>query len=263
MKSIIKVTRKITILLFIYSLLNVANAAVIHWADWTSGTNTSAQGEFVTPTSQIDISYENTQGIAFLQKGVGIDFYRNLQDISISPYTSDFVDNIPPPAEMVALQYQGTQTLSFSETVANPVFAYVSLNRNGYAFDQDFEILSVGDGVDNLPGYWGTGTSYKEVVDLGSGVMEYRLLGTGEPHGTLRFTGAFDEVSWQSLSNEYWNGFTVGIEGTAEEIFNDYPGGSNGGSGGVVDVAEPGTLGMFALGLIVLGFKRLKNRALI
>lgn len=56
------------------------------------------------------------------------------------------------------------------------------------------------------------------MVDLGGGNFEYQLLGTGEPHGTIRFLGAFDTVSWRSLSNEFWNGFTVGIEDTAQEI---------------------------------------------
>ena len=60
------------------------------------------------------------------------------------------------------------------------------------------------------------------VVDLGNGVFEYRLiannLGGSEPQGTLHFTGAFDTVSWRSLADEYWNGFTVGVQGTAAEV---------------------------------------------
>ena len=103
-----------------------------------------------------------------------------------------------------------------------PCSRSVSLNRNGYAFDQDFEILSLG-GVDgNACGYWGCGGAVKEVVDLGGGVIEYRLIannvGGTEPHGALRFTGAFDTVTWRSLTNEYWNGFTVGVQGTAIEV---------------------------------------------
>jgi len=50
------------------------------------------------------------------------------------------------------LQFAGSQTLSFSQTVANPVFAYVSLNGNGYAFlNQNFDILSFGAGSPRLP----------------------------------------------------------------------------------------------------------------
>ena len=119
---------------------------------------------------------------------------------------------------MIALQFAGSQTLTFSQTIANPVFSYVSLNGNGYAFNQDFDILSFGDGTVRSPGYWGVGTSSKNVVDLGGGNFEYQLIGTGEPHGTIRFTGAFDTVTWRSLSNENWNGFTVGVQGTSVEV---------------------------------------------
>ena len=141
------------------------------------------------------------------------------RDASRSPFTSAQVDNIPTASEMIALNSAGTQTLKFSEAIANPVFSYVSLNGNGYAFDQPFEILSVGDGTDNDSGFWEAGSSSINVVDNGGGDIEYQLLGSGEPHGTIRFLGSFDTVSWLSLSNETWNGFTVGIEGTSVEVF--------------------------------------------
>jgi len=203
-----------------------ADAVTINWTDWTSGGSTNGftgYGTIVTPTSTVNVTYNNPQGIGFFQASGGIDYWQNNRsgrNPATSPYTSSFVDNIPTGTDIVALSYAGIQTLSFSETIANPVFSYVSLNGNGYAFNQDFEILSYGSPVDgNDCGYWGCGTSYKSIVDLGGGNIEYRLLGTGEPHGTLRFTGAFDTVSWRSLTNEYWNGFTVGIQGTAEEVF--------------------------------------------
>ncbi len=120
------------------------------------------------------------------------------------------VDNRPTGSDIIALQFAGTQTLQFSETIANPVFAFVSLNRNGYAFDQDFEILSIGGTDGHACGYWGCGGATKVVVDLGGGNFEYQLnannVGGTEPHGTLRFTGAFDTVTWRSSSNEFWNG---------------------------------------------------------
>ena len=150
------------------------------------------------------------------------DYFQNHLGASGSPYTSDVVANIPTAGEMIGLSRAGSQSLSFTEAIANPFFSYVSLNGNGYAFDQDFDILSFGAnteaGGNNYNGYWGPGTSYKSVVTVG-GVPEYQLLGTGEPHGTIRFKGAFDTVTWRSLSNEHWNGFTVGVEGTKAEVF--------------------------------------------
>ena len=229
------------------------SAAPVFWTDWTSGSNTAGftgLGTITTGTSTVDVTYNNPQGIAFFQSGGGIDYYQNNRsgrDPATSPYTSALVDNIPTGTDIVALRFAGTQTLSFSETIANPVFSYVSLNGNGYAFDQDFEILSFGNASDgNDCGYWGCGTSFKNIVDLGGGVFEYQLLGTGEPHGTIRFTGAFDTVSWRSLSSENWNGFTVGVQGTAAEVF---------------PVPEPSTFALLGIALAGMGFMRRKNQA--
>ncbi|MDA0264821.1 MAG: choice-of-anchor C family protein [Chloroflexi bacterium] len=197
----------------------------IFWTDWTGTFSGGAgQGTITTGTSTVGVTYSNPQGISFYQPAGGIDYYANnffgtSRDPATSPFTSVVVQNIPTGTDIVGLQYAGSQTLTFSEIIANPVFSYVSLNGNGYGFDQDFEILSFGDPSDgNDCGYWGCGTSYKNVVDLGGGAFEYQLLGTGEPHGTIRFLGAFDTLTWRSLSNETWNGFTVGVQGTAAEV---------------------------------------------
>ena len=193
--------------------------ATIYWTDWISGSNSQVEGTITTGSSKLNVTYKNPQGIKFFLDGIGseTDYWqngRNGRDPQTSPYTSDLVDNIPTGTDLIGLNLAGEQTLTFSETIANPVISYVSLNNNGYAFDQDFEILSVGGVNGRSPGFWGSGTSYKKVVDLGGGKLEYQLLGTGEPHGTIRFTDSFDSLSWRNLNNESWNGFTVGIEGT-------------------------------------------------
>ncbi|WP_412971787.1 PEP-CTERM sorting domain-containing protein [Glaciecola sp. MF2-115] len=226
-----KLSRVLSTFVLITGCANVG-AAEIFWTDWLGSdtdpsTGFESSGTITTNTSVINVTYTNANGISFYQSSGGTDYWQNARsgrNAANSPYTSAEVDNIPTGTDIIALRYAGNQTLVFSEAIANPVFSYVSLNGNGYAFDQDFDILSVG-GVDgNSSGYWGSGTSFKETVDVGNGVLEYRLLGTGEPHGTLQFKGAFDTVTWRSLSNENWNGFTVGVVGTAAEVFpNDIP----------------------------------------
>lgn len=234
-------------LTFTLMLTTSAHAVLIEWADWTSVPNgTTILGKITTPTSTVNVAYTNPQGVGFANiTGGGTDYWTNnfgVRDASDSPYTSTFVDNIPTGTDIIALRHSGTQSLFFSETIANPVFSYVSLNGNGYAFDQDFEILSFGNAIDgNDCGYWGCGTSFKDVVEVNPGIFEYRLLGTGEPHGTLRFTGAFDTVSWRSLSDEYWNGFTVGVQGTAAEVFPDTRPSA---------VPEPASIALFATGMV-------------
>ena len=240
-----------------------ASAAPVFWTDWVGsdtdpGPGFIGQGTITTSTSTVNVTYTNARGIGFYQPSGGIDYWIPRIPVSNSPYTSALVDNPPTGTDIVALRFAGNQTLSFSQTNANPVFSYVSLNGNGYAFlNQDFDILSFGAGLaaaapgDNSCGYWGCGTSFKNIVDLGGGNIEYQLLGTGEPHGTIRFTGAFDTLTWRSLSNEFWNGFTVGVQGTAAEVFPPGPVPS--------PVPEPSTwllLAIGCVGLFALGWRR-------
>lgn len=241
-----------------------AHAVPFYWTDWTgsdldAGTGFMAQGTITTPTSSVTATYTNPQGIGFYQPSGGTDFYTGGSG-STSPYTSSLVDNRPTGSDIIALQYRGSQTLQFSEAIANPVFAFVSLNFNGYAFNQDFEILSLG-GVDgNACGYWGCGGASKVIVDLGGGNFEYQLnsnnIGGTEPHGTIRFLGTFDTLTWQSTSNEFWNGFTVGVQGTAVEVCEidpTLPGCNN------TSVPEPGTLALAALGIFGLVWSRRRH----
>lgn len=226
-----------------------ASAAPIFWTDWT-GANTATSGfqgngTITTNTTVINVTYTNPQGIGFYDTGGGTDYWVGGAGAT-SPYTSSAVDNRPTNSDIIALRYQGSQTLTFSQAIANPVFAFVSLNGNGYAFNRDFDLLSLG-GVDgNACGYWGCGGASKVVVDLGGGQFEYRLnsnnIGGSEPHGALQFKGAFSSVTWRSTSNEYWNGFTVGVQGSAIEVFPEIP--------------EPASLALLALGLLALGAAR-------
>ena len=144
-------------LAFVMTSAQVADASTVYWTDWQTslpGNNFTGAGDFTafgtitTPTTAVAVTYHNAQGIAFYQTGAPgqPDYFQagGGRFPATSPYTSALVDNIPTAAEMIALQYAGNQTLSFSQAIANPVFSYVSLNGNGYSFNQDFDILSVG-----------------------------------------------------------------------------------------------------------------------
>lgn len=194
------------------AISGLAAADPVFWTDWQSSNPNAVgfqgYGVITTGTSTVNVTYTNRQGIGFYDTGGGTDYWA-----AGNPYTSAAVDNRPTGSDQIALSHAGPQTLQFSQAIANPVFAFISLNGNGYGFDRDFDILSVGCG------HWGCGSVSKNVINHGGGVFEYQLIGSGEPHGAIRFKGSFDTVTWNSLTDEYWNGFTVGVQGTAAEVF--------------------------------------------
>ncbi|MDP3288372.1 MAG: PEP-CTERM sorting domain-containing protein [Methyloversatilis sp.] len=200
------VRRTLVVLGLLSQALIVApsNAAPVNWVNWTSGTagaSGSATGVLNIGESTVDVDYSGE--IAFIQTAGGINYWN-----PSSPYISALVDNAPDTTDIIALSRATSKTLSFSVPVQDLFFAVVSLNGNGYRFDQDFEVVGFG------AGYWGNGTLTR--AELGGG--QFQLNGTGEPHGVIRFTGAVSSITWTSLTNENWNGFTVGTYGIAPPI---------------------------------------------
>jgi PEP-CTERM motif len=203
-----------------------AFCAPVIWVDWTSGTNGaagSAEGTIdlgVPGPDGADLSVNYTGEIGFIQTSGGTNYWTGPN----TTYQSPLVDNRPGTDDIIALSRATSKTLSFSAAIDNLFFAVVSLNGNGYEFNEDFTIVSFG------PGYWGNGILTKQ--DMGNG--KFRLIGSGEPHGVIRFDKAVSTITWTSLTNEFWNGFTVGTYGLA-----DPP----------PAVPEPGIVALFALGL--------------
>ena len=203
----------------------VSSAGVITWTDWQSavaGSNGSASGTI----GSVGVSY--TGDVTFAQLGTGRNYWTEGDP---APYTGNSViDNAPTASEMIAMSLSGiTNTITFSETVINPIITIVSQGQLGrpvtYDFDTAFTVLSEGRG------YWGDG-SYTE----GPGdTLEGREL-----HAAIQFNGAVNSLSWTAAPGEYWHGITVGL---GQQL---------------VAVSEPASIALLALGLI--GFTRRKVR---
>ena len=216
-------------------LPKAAIADPVRWTDWSSaraGPNGDAVGKIALGDgSSIDVTYRGQ--LAFWDAPGSNSYWQD----GGGAYTSAAVDNGPGNSGMLALSRLGTRTLAFSEAVDNLFFALIDLNGGGYEFDHDFTIESSG------AGNRGSGGFRKEVTADG----KYRLVGSGDPHGVIRFNDAIASISWTSLANETWNGFTVGTYGVAEEP---------------QPVPEPASWALMGLGVLLVGCKRRARRSL-
>jgi hypothetical protein len=205
-----------------------ANAKTIDWVDWTKAGDGIAYGTLDNGT--IDVTYRGSY--AFFQDGVTGNLTNYWSQGNPAPYTNNsVVENAPTPSEGIALNIAGSKTILFSQEILNPVFAFNSWNGSngqGIDFGTPVTILSTGRG------YWGEGGI--ESAFGGNGWITT----WGEPHGVVQLMGTFSSITFTDLSNEYWHGFTVGIEGVADNT-----------------VPEPATIILLGFGLVGLaGFQK-------
>ncbi|PHQ32232.1 YDG domain-containing protein [Rhodopirellula bahusiensis] len=225
---------------------------VYHWVDWTtwdSNTNT-ATGTITVGADEITVTYHNPQGIYGIQTSGGTNYWTGRSGATFageSPYVSSSVANGPSTSDLIQLQYAGSQTLTFSESVENLAFSIVSMNGNGYGFDQDFAIESYSGLNGAGPGFFGAGTMTKAIVgdtfQLNDGGVNSASDGNNsEPHGTIRFGNAFNELTWNSLSDETWNAFSVGVSGTSSTAGSVQFDGAVGSNAALGDISVNGAI---------------------
>lgn len=187
-------------------------SASITYTDWTSATTGaagSAAGTITLPSAQvIGLSYSGD--VSFAQTdGTGVNYWAQS---SPAPYNNNAynaysgVANMPADSDIVALRRAtgaASNVLSFSQPVTDPILLVLSIGQPGYTvrydFDQDFTILSSGNG------HWGgsaAGSLFEEAGDVLRGV---------EGHGAIQFLGTYSTISWTVDPAENWHGFTVGI----------------------------------------------------
>lgn len=187
--------------------------------------------------NNVTVSYSGQ--IAFTQVSGGTNYWTE-PNAAARPYTGGEVSNAPPAADIIAMSQASSRTLTFSESVTDIYFAYISINGNGFTFNRDFDIISEG------AGFWGNGAVQK--VNNGNGTYSLNSvpgspLGS-EPHGIIKLKGSFTSVEWSSAANEFWYGFTVGATARTADLPPDN------------SVPEPSTYALVGAALLAVSVLR-------
>ncbi len=169
--------------------------ASAYWTDWTSAAASSVSGTLSVGSSNVSVVYSGPYSGA--QTAGGTNYW--LPNV----YTSATVPNGPPDSDIIQLSTGGTKTITFSQSVSNPLIGLVSWNGNTVNFGAPISVLS------NGCGYWGCGTPV--INGAGTG-----FFGNGEVHGVIQLLGDYTSITFTDTS-EGWHGITVGVLGVTPD----------------------------------------------
>lgn len=221
---------KYLLLLCSFFYAQISNAATISWVDWSYIDSTNFSGD----VNGVNVSFSGDHyDFHYPVSGGSTNFWNHPASVADNTYTaSPTVENGPSDSDIIVMREAGTRTITFDQAVVNPVMSILSMGSSStavqYAFDSDFDILSVGAGTFDPSG---NGTLEELSGNILSGV---------EGHGLIQFTGTFTSISWTSNVYEDFHGIQIGVESTV--------------------VPVPAAAWLFASGLIgLLGFSRRNN----
>ena len=178
-----------------------ARADNIAWATWTTGTSGnpgSAAGTVSTAKyGTINVTYSGQTSGLFAPDWT-----------PTSTFTGGVVGNAPP-ANSKGVQIEGgqsyTETITFSQTVADPIFAVWSLGAGGapatfvFTAGEPFTVQGGGPSTE----YGGT------PLIISSGAVSGQ-----EGNGIIQFNGNFNSISFTTPQFESYYAFTVGEDDT-------------------------------------------------
>jgi hypothetical protein len=205
----------------------VAHADVITWTSWSTasaGNPGSASGTAGT----ITVTYSGqTSGLTNVPSWT-----------PAATFTGGAVGNAPPHTPTIQLQGGSalTETISFSSTVVDPIFAIWSLGASTAPATFDFSSKS-GQPFDLLGGGPSAEFGGSALTSTGS------VVHGSEGNGLVEFIGPFDSITFTTPNFENYYAFTVGYDATLT-------------GGGTPAVPEPATLSLFGLGVAALPLLR-------
>ncbi|WP_434478312.1 PEP-CTERM sorting domain-containing protein [Gemmatimonas sp.] len=190
--------RSMALTLAMASIATPLTASAQIWTQWTSSTSATVSGTL----GSASVTYTGARHAEQLFDGTGSAGSFNYFSPS-GAYTQNSL-SAPPLGFIQFNAAVSNVTISFSQAVVNPYFAFISVGRSNlpvtYTFQDAPTVTVLSDNSTNCA-WHGCGT-----FTTGPGSI------TGyEFSGTVQLTGTFNSITFSATAEE-WHGFTVGAE---------------------------------------------------
>ena len=208
-----------------FSSSALAHADTIAWTSWSSATSGNP-GSATGTIGSINVSYSGqTTGLTNVPSWT-----------PASTFTGGDVGNAPPHTPTIQLEGGSNlvETIIFSSTVVDPIFAIWSLGQGGSPASFDFSSKS-GQPFNLLGGGPNAEFGGSTLTSNGS------VVSGAEGNGLVQFIGAYDSITFTTPNFENYYAFTVGYDATLTPP---------------PAVPEPATLSLFGLGVAALPIVR-------
>ncbi len=203
-----------------------ASADTIAWTHWTSVTPGSPGSGTGNIGGAITVTYSG-------QTSALLNNYPSWGPATT--FTGGIIGNAPP-ANFNSIQIEGgvsyNETITFSQTVADPIFAIWSLGQTGAQACFDFTPTEFFNVLDGGPSNEFGGTALTVSGNTACG---------REGNGIVQFIGNYDTITFTTPMFENYYAFTIGEDADLTSQLN-----------GVGTVPEPGTFILLGSGLLGL-----------